>query len=208
MGQRIAMLLIALAIVPMFFVTRNFFVVFTQSREDKTEKNITKSTFAPEPIQILLIESDGSPVDINQRFVREGEWLKDFTVQFRNVSDKSIRYISLVIGFPETDQYGPRLVDFLRFGSPREFSEKTEEVITLDPGEIGQLKLTPEHFASLKRHVETKEILPNLSKIHLTLMAVDFDDGTRWSAGDMFSPDPARPGQYILIKPKKVGGKQ
>lgn len=198
--QRLLMFLLVLLMIPLFFVSRNIIVGFSQTK-DKSEKKITKESFKNEPIEIFELKSDEKAVKLKENFVQENDWLKNFTVRFRNVSGKSIVYVSMVIGFPETDSTGNRMVYYLKYGiNPLVKKNTKDEPELLAPNEPAELVLSTEKYTKLKDFLTTRQhSLKDLTEIHLTIVSVYFEDGTHWSAGTMFRPDPNRPSKFVAV---------
>lgn len=196
--QKLLLIFITLSMIPLFFAAKSVFTILAQTR-DKQEKKITKEKFKNEPIEILEINSDSKKVEFQEKFIQEGDWLKDFTIKFKNISDKPIIYISTVISFPETDSTGKQMVYFLKYGvNPLVQSNISDESVSLAANDTAELRLTAEKFSKLKDFLATRQhSLRNLSETHLTIMAVYFDDGTFWSSGTVFRPDPDKPGKFI-----------
>lgn len=183
-----------------FIFSQNIVIVFSQTI-DKSEKIITKESFKNEPIEIFELKSDEKTVKLKESFVQENDWLKDFTLKFRNVSGKSIVYVSTVIGFPETDSTGNRMVYYLKYGvNPLVKNNTKDEPELLAPDETAKLLLSVEKYTKLKNFLATRRHwLKDLTEIHLTIVSVYFDDGTHWSAGTTFRPDTNRPGKFIAV---------
>lgn len=199
-SNRLLLVLIVLLMVPVFFVSRALFIGFAQTN-DKKEKKITKEQFKNEPIEFIQQKSNGKKFKLNEKFVQEDDWLKNLTIQFKNISDKSIIYADIAIGFPETESTGLRMGMSLEYGvhprAPKR--ENNNEVKLLLPGEVGEVNLSPEKLTKLNNFFITRHSPAELTELHLTIVGVFFEDGTYWSAGSMFRPDPDRPGRSIHI---------
>ncbi len=197
--QKLILFLLVLSMIPVFFATKKIVVVFSQVR-DKNKKEISKTTFDPEPIEIVEITSDERKLKLNEKFTQENDWLKDFTIKFKNISGKPIVYVSVVIDFPETDSTGNRIAHFLKYGvNPLARKNTNDEPKLLAPNDTTEVKLTSEKHTKLKNFLAQRNFLADLTKAHLTIMVVHFEDGTYWSAGTMFRPDPNRPGKSIPV---------
>lgn len=197
--QKFLLFLLVLSMIPVFFATKKIIVAFSQTK-DRNRKEISKATFDPEPVEIVEITSDGKKLKLNEKFTQEDDWLKDFTIKFKNISGKPILYVSIVIGFPETDSTGNRMVYFLKYGvNPLIQKNGKDDFMLLAPDETVEVKLTPEKRTKLKDFLAQRHFLADLTKAHLTLMVVHFEDGTYWSAGSIFRPDPNKPGKFIAV---------
>ena len=198
--QRLVMFLLVLLMIPLFFVSRNIIVGFSQT-ENKSEKKITKESFKNEPIEIIDISSNEKSVELEENFVQKNDWLKDFTIKFKNVSGKSIVYVSTAIDFPGTDSTGNRMSFSLKYGvHPLVEKNANVKLELLAPNDMAELYLSAERYETLKNFLATRQhLLKDLTETHLTIVTVYFDDGTHWSAGTIYSPDPNRPGKFVAI---------
>ncbi len=197
--QKKMVFLFFVLMIPLFFISRNIIVGFTQTT-DKNEKRITKEVFKNEPIEILEIKSDEKAVRLKENFAQKDDWLKDFTLKFRNVSGKSIVYVSTVIGFPETESTGYGMVYPLKFGINPLVKKSKGQPKLLKSNDIGEIVLTAENYLNLKNFLATRShSLNDLTEIHLTILVVYFDDGTQWGAGTTFRPDPNIPDKFIPV---------
>jgi hypothetical protein len=208
LGQRsrLGLILLALLMVPVFFVSKSVFTALAQ--KDTKNKVIKKMDFpnsaGREPIEILEITSNGKAVHFEESFI-DDYWLKDLTIKFRNVSDKTITYLNLNLRFPETASAGEPsgfpATYTLHYGLSRT-QEKAgvSGAKSLKPGETDSVSLPTPSYAQLKQLVGTRRELSDLTTAYLTVITVYFDDGMQWSAGDLFRPDPTTPGRYVLAK--------
>ncbi len=205
-SNRLLLVLVVVSIVPQFFVSRTLFISIAQTNQKK-EKKITKARFENEPIEFVELKSNGNKFKLDEKFTQEEDWLKDFTLSIKNVSGKPITHISLAITFPETQSTGLPMTHFINYGVPPNVSQKNNDKLKLlAPNETVQISLSEENYAGLKNFLATRNhSLKDLTQARLTIMLVDFEDGTKWSAGDMYRPDPNRPGKYIAID--ETGGK-
>ncbi|HEY2865915.1 MAG TPA: hypothetical protein VGJ02_02370 [Pyrinomonadaceae bacterium] len=202
--QKLVLPLFVLLMVPVFFVAKNIFTSYAQTRNSK-EKIIKKVSFDNEPLQFLAFESDGKKINSDEKFTRDNDWLNDFTIRFRNVSGKPIVYVSIALGFPETATTEPPIGYFLKYGVnplvPTQKIENDKREI-LAPNEIAEVKLSPEKFDGLKTFLGSRRQLSELTIVDYRIMVVYFEDGSAWSAGNDLQPDPSRPGKFIHAKKK------
>lgn len=200
--QKIILLLVAVLMFPLFSVSKGFFATFAQTT-DKREKVIKKIPFKNEPIEFLGIETDGTTISSDAKFVREGEWLKDFTIRFRNISGKPIVYLSVVLGFPETGGKEPPIGYSVKYGvnpmvnNPSVKNDTGANRSSIAPNEVAEIKISPEGFETLKTFIATRSQLRELTTIDYRIMVVYFEDGSAWSSGHYLRPDPDRPGKFL-----------
>jgi len=198
--QKLRLSLIVILMVSVFCSTKNSFTVFSQTN-DRNEKNITKESYKNEPIEFIELKSNGKKFKLNERLTQEEDWLKDFTIDFKNVSDKSITYVSIIINFPETRSSGLPMSYIIKFGVQSDFPNKTnDELKMVAPNEIAQISLSPERYEKVKAFLATRHhLLKNLTVANVAIQSVFFADGTNWFYGAISRPDPNRPGKYIIV---------
>ena len=198
--QKIFIGVVVILMIPFFLATKSVMKAIAQTRGPE-EKIIKKVSFPNEPITFTSIESDGQRVEPGVKFVRDGDWLKDLTINFKNTSDKPIVYVSIVLVFPD-----PLFSHTLGFGVnpliklknlPVETSEKPA---ILPIGETASVKLSDGGFESLKKAVADKRPLSAIDEVNYRIMYIFFEDGTSWAAGNMLRPDPERPGEFLPIE--------
>ncbi len=201
--HRMLLLIAALSMLPLFFVSKIVITGFTQSAIDKNKKEIKKISFDNEPIEIVRLESDGKPIKLNERFTQKDDWLKDFTVKFKNISDKPIVYLSIAVDFPETESTGHSMVHFLKYGvNPLAQKTGDDKPESLAPGAEAEVKLSAEKYAQLKNFLSQRHLLADLTRADFRIMTVHFSDRTHWTAGTIYRPDPDRPGKFLAVDKK------
>jgi hypothetical protein len=65
-------------------------------------------------------------------------------------------------------------------------------------GDMDGVGYDPAKLAHLKAFVGQRHDLNELTEADLSIQAVYFADGTKWSAGDYYRPDTTRPGKFIV----------
>ena len=199
------LLFAVLLMIPLFFATKAVITVFTQTK-NKDEKKVTKR-FAPnEPIEIVNLGNSQKSFRLDEKIKQDKDWLKDFTIEVKNKSDKAISYMRIELDFPETASSGNIIAFPISYGvrpSLRVRDEKTEMV---ESGKNIKLTLNEKQFGTLKSFIEKRQSLDNISEISIRIVFVLFDDGTGWSAGTFVRPDPTNPKRFIPIDPKSPGG--
>jgi hypothetical protein len=199
MPHRILPLIIAFSMFPLFFVSKTVITGFTQIK-DKDKKEIKKISFDNEPVEITRLESDAKAIKLNEKFTQKDDWLKDFTIKFKNISDKPIVYLSIAIDFPETESTGYPMVYFLKYGvNPLAQKNGNDKPESLAPGDVTEVKLTAERHTQLKNFLSQRHLLADLTRADFRIMTVHFAGGTHWTAGTIYRPDPNRPGKFLAI---------
>lgn len=196
--RRILLLVFVLLMFPLFFISKNVFVGLTQTI-NKKEKKFTKENLKNEPVEFVDLKSNGKKFKLDEKSTQEEEWLKDFTIDFKNISGKPITYVSMTITFPETRSTGNTMTYFINYGVlPNTPNKNNDQPKLLAPNKIAQVALSPERYGKLKNFLATRNhALTDLTEARLRIMSVYFEDGTRWNAGAISRPDPNKPGRYI-----------
>lgn len=199
------LLLTGLGLAPVFLGSRAIFTAFSQSA-DINEKRIDRANEPDEPLEIASLKADGTNVELGQTFRRHGDWLKDFTVTYRNKSDRTIVGGTIYLSFPETTDTGNIMMHGISFGQPRIQAAKDRSIL-VQPGETFTVIVNEKELTRLKAFLSRRQhSLDSLSKVELSAGFILFDDGTAWSAGSYRIQDPNRPGIWI-DDPKRKGVK-
>lgn len=198
--KSLAILLVIVGGLAAFFISKTVFSAFAQ-KIDTTNKVVNKIEFrnsrVREPIEIVEMRSNGNVIEMDSTF-QDTAWLKDLTIRFKNVSGKTITHVDLNLLFPETaDGTHPKsysLIYGLYFSKQKPDAPGMKY---LRPGEIAEVSLNSTGYGKLKGLVAATKELDQLTRTNLSLQVVYFEDGTQWSAGEMFRQDPANPGNFI-----------
>jgi hypothetical protein len=203
--RRLLMILgIAVLMVPVFLAACSIFIAIAQVRVANDDQRIIqkmrfKNSRIDEPVEIVEITANGQNISVDTMFYDKGDWLKDLTIKFKNVSKKTITHLDWNLLFPETKTSTPPLSHSMTYGLY--YSKQAPDapgMKYLAPGEIAIVKLDDESYQRMKKFVGRKSDVSNLNLVTLTLLVVYFDDGMQWSAGSLFRPDPSRPGKFVL----------
>src|SRR5215212_2984515 len=64
------------------------------------ERLIKKGSLPSDPINIFAVKVNGMPVEFNQKFTVDDDWLRTLTIGVKNTSDKAVVFISIDLLFP------------------------------------------------------------------------------------------------------------
>lgn len=211
--EKLLLVFIVLSMIPLFFAAKSVFTIFAQTRtaqtKNKQEKVIKKVSFDNEPIEFLKLESDGKTVKPDEKFIQEDDWLKDFTIKFKNTSGKPITFVSMVLLFPETGPNGSPLSYPLNYGiHPRSKVVSNEKLRLLAPNDTAEVKISAENFKALKNFLSSRSLLSDLTEVNFRVTSVHFEDGTHWAGGTYWIPDPNNAGKFIPATEKNQEEKQ
>jgi len=199
-SNRLLLVLVVVSMVPLFFVSRTLFIGIAQTNYKK-EKVFTKESYKNEPIEFIVLKQNGKKFKLNEKLTQEDDWLKDFTIDFKNVSDQPITYVSIIINFPETRSNGLPMSYIIKFVVQPDLPNKNnDELKIVAPNEVAQINLSPERYEKVKAFLATRHhLLKDLTEANVAIQTVFFADGTNWFGGAISRPDPNRPGRYILV---------
>lgn len=187
-----------IAAVPLFFATRSIGFVLTQVRKSD-DRQINKFDYGAEPVEVVAVKTAKREIVLGKTFERKEDWLKDFSITFKNISDKSIKYFKIALDFPETKSTGSVLRFPLEYGNRSKFGVRASYDKRVQPGESFELMLSDEKFNSLKSIIGRRQELDSLTKIDLFIEFVLFDDGMAWSGGYFMQPDSKNPNSFYPI---------
>jgi hypothetical protein len=135
-------------------------------------------------------------------------WLKNFSLIIKNVSLKEITWVEVNLHVVDTAN-GTRQRPFSssavwELGQHPRYSRSNEEMppgpgppLSLPPGQELTVSFASQ-YDSIKESVEPLQPMSTIQKVLLTY-GILFADGTMWSAGQYYRPDPAVHGRYLPI---------
>jgi hypothetical protein len=191
----VGLLLITVGAPIVFFGTQSVFISFSQSADGR-EKHLSRPSMRQEPFEIVSIESDHEPIAVDEKFVRNEDWLKDFSIAFKNKTDKTITSFTLNLFFPETTKTGNIMMYPLIYGTPLPAAIRGERLVKIGPNETFTIKVDEQEFQKLKKFLIRRHELRFLTKIEMRVGFVLFDDGTAWD-GQFRIPDPDDPKRFV-----------
>lgn len=206
-SNRLLLLVVVISMIPLFFVSRTLFTSLAQTKAT-SEKKFIKESYKNEPIEFSSINSNGKKIKLNEKLIQENDWLKDLTIDFKNIYDKPITYISLIINFPETHSNGLPMSYIVKFGvHPNNANKNNYASEIVLPKEVAQINLSQKSYDALKTFLATRNFtLKDLTEANLAIQTVFFADGTIWFGGTISRPDPTHPGKYIRVDENYNGG--
>ncbi|HXM50339.1 MAG TPA: hypothetical protein VN956_21030 [Pyrinomonadaceae bacterium] len=202
-GRRLAVLLLAanLFLLTLYVTGLSSTVLgkFGQQNKKRVEKH---KTFLKLPLEVFEAKIGDRPIALGEQFDGDLDWLKGLKIKVKNKSDKTITWASIFFIFPETRLIGPVMMDQLFIGQRSDISPKNPP-LDLKPGEEMELPLES-HFNSIKQLIESHSRLDLVNDVDIEVHEVMFADGTLYSGGSMWKPNPdtASPHKWVEIAPK------
>ena len=173
---------------------------WTPPRAQTNKKTIIKPpTIVKEPVAIT-IKHRGQPINPNEEFDGDSDWLKDVTLKLTNKSDKTITFVQIHLVFPETAtaEKSSTGLHRIELGIYPDFPSNRPPMV-LRPGDSTEVTLANE-YTEIKRLVEQRVPIDKINQVTLRLQTALFDDGTKFFAGVLYRRDPNIPGRWNPIQ--------
>jgi hypothetical protein len=170
--------------------------------QEKAEDKIVKHLSYPnQPVEISNLDVKGKAIRLNEKMGENGDdWLSNLSITVKNISDKTITCVEINLDFPETKTTGNMMSFPLKYGQNPQARIVTGQSESLPPNQNVTIDLSGKLSADLKDFIEKRHPLNSLKKVAIHVNQVCFEDGTIWSSGSFFRPDPNSPSKYIRIE--------
>lgn len=163
--------------------------------------------YKDQPVEIVAVKVKGVPIKPKQKFDGESDWLNGLAVSVKNVSDKPVSYICVLIGAPFTENGEPNNAGtHLQYGAMPLFPGETRAPNPavrkpLPPGATADLVLSPQHRDELYGILQKHDASTDIAELSVRLYQVFFAglDDTTWHTGRMYRRDPKDPWHWLPI---------
>ena len=195
----------------MFGVTLEILLPALNIAQQTNQRIVILRAYKDQPVEIVSVKVKGVPIAPKRKFTVDGEWLNHITITAKNVFDKPIAYLSVLVGAPyEKDgkqisagvelQYGAAPADPGGPASPYR--------PPLLPGESVVLVFSESLRDQLRSILISDNTSTDVSEISIRLYEIYFqgDNNTKWSTGTMLRRDPNDSRHWIPIEPSKPIG--
>ena len=133
-------------------------------------------------LEIVEIKVDGKSIVPGQPFSAGDDWLKNFAIKVRNISDKNILSIRLSFGLPETKS-GDRQSGFtLEYGKELSTGIDYGVQAAIEPGQEVVLVRNDRHYARDKDGIAKRTGMTDFNTVIMGVGQAKFVDGTLWSS--------------------------
>lgn len=204
-----------------------FFFVQAHAAQDVTvnieAQDVVQSFLNQEPIKIVGLYIGQNRIKSGEDVLANVDWLRDFRVVVKNVSDRGIKEISLNLELPTDDEtIGDRIIQlhwgrdyFMNPEGAKAADNKMPDSLVL-AGESTSLALPPNFYDVLKDHLahghDKSYTIPNKGTLQLQIAV--FEDGDHaWYAPRYYARvdgkwerDPKRPYNLIVRPSSKLQG--
>ncbi len=185
-----------------YLVAIALFAVATYPQNKLRKIDEVRYKYKNTPISVTY-ELAGQPFAGGNETLAHPEWIRELTLKITNISEKSIKTLSLQFIIEKQGTMEYRAAIPIRFpfaaeplldalGNP---TGKYKKQI-IKPGETVKIS-PPEGALMILDMLEHRNNITNISTIFLDIRGVSFEGGTRWDLGIDFIPDPNRPGRHI-----------
>jgi hypothetical protein len=186
----LCVLLVCLA----FFKSRPTSAV--RSAQDAGRKKVVHKEDDPTaPVEISRLKHKGQPTDFNRAFDADttDDWLKNLSVEVKNISNREIIYLRVELDFPKDDSDNHVFVTYLEYGQrPNDSNSSPSATKPIQPGESVTLTVPDWVAGAVRRNLEKEgsgsALLLNRVKIYAN--QAWFDKNTMWMLGTTFVRDP------------------
>ncbi len=153
------------------------------------------------PIQITGLVVGSRNVAIDERFSGEGDWLSEMSLKIQNKSGKPLKALVGSMMFPETRGNGGMRSSSFRYGPNPAIKRPTlmDSDPLISPDESFAVKIFREQPGTMFL-LKDYPGLVGITRAVIGIDYIDFEDGTRWSGGQLHKPDPENPGRWIPVK--------
>ena len=165
-------------------------------------KQISRDYWFNEPIKIEGMFRGDKPVEVDEKFSSDLDWLRGLRLRIKNNSGKSITHLSVGLDFPETTATGNIMLFPLKYGphpaSSRPPSEKVRAEVPILPDGTFEIVLDNIEFGALKKFVESRHPLDSLKRVNIRISGIYFSDGTAWN-GSWLKQDPSDSRRWLPV---------
>jgi len=134
-------------------------------------------------IEIQGFAVGGKSITLGEPFAADDDWLRDFTVRVRNISQERLLSIQLDLHLSEMI-VSPQVV----FCYPCTAADKGKSIL---PGEEVNLTMLPGAFYDwVKKQVATERSLAQITRADIEIVLIRLPDEKKWVSGCVKTSDP------------------
>jgi hypothetical protein len=164
--------------------------------------------YKDQPVEITAVKVKGVSVKPKQKFDGDSDWLNGMEIKLKNVSDRPVAYVSVLIGA----QYGVRDGDPVNAGTVLHYGAQSlpqgqnypagfTKPAPVLPGATVNLVLTDSARDQLQSHLRQNNASTDIPELNVRVYVVFFegDSDTKWSMGNMLRRDPLDANHWMLL---------
>lgn len=153
--------------------------------QEQKIRTITKAfTFENQPIQVIHRPSGDKPISNDTQILADNKWLKNLTLEIKNVSEKNIIGFNLFLVVEITAKMPSRCRVPIYF---RGIEQESGEPKALRPGEVVKVQVSDGDIAYWTKWLKEYDA-EDFDRVLLDVRSVNFEDGTRWGMGQYTLP--------------------
>ena len=174
------------------------------------ERKLVKSNWKDEPIQVNRVKVRGRAAEFGKAFTDpDDDWLKGFSLNVTNTSNKDIVFIELSLTFfGHEEKFSRTPVGYpVFYGSPEGIFDGATEARPIRPKESVDVTLTDEEYEKMNEIFLSNNYPTTFRHVDVRLDKVVFADGAVWYKSYYFYRDPSDPNRFIRDKYFKKGEK-
>jgi hypothetical protein len=152
-------------------------------------------TYPFAPVEIMGIKVKDTPVSFNQPLSDDKDWINGITVRVKNISEKSISYISIELrSEPPESGDKPRITSVSSGVLPllRDGAEQQANIL-ISPDMFIDITLSNDQYQVYKDYLQ-------VSSLQVSVGSVFFTDDTLWMKGVSFTRDSKNPNNWKPVK--------
>jgi hypothetical protein len=193
--QKTLLPLIVISVFTFCFATKGASTVYA-----KSEKKTIKLSFSRNPqLKFTDVKVGQRNQKLDENFDAENDWVKNPFFKLKNISGKSIVFMTVNVNFPETRATGNLMSYSVTFGQRPGSKITNREPMLLKPDEIIDVSLDKEK-GKIYKFVNSRQPIELIQTVELENGFIVFDDKTAWSAGAFMHQDPNNPDRYNPIE--------
>jgi hypothetical protein len=171
----------------------------------QNKRKLVRSKWRGEPVQVNKLKLRGRMAEFGKAFTEaDDDWLKGFSLNVTNTSNKDIVFIELTLTFfGKEEGLTPSRIPLgypVFYGSPEGIFDGSNTARPIRPNESVDVTLTDADHDTMKEVLLNNNYPIRFRHVDLRLDKVVFADGTVWYKSYYFYRDPNNPRRYIRDK--------
>jgi hypothetical protein len=192
---------------------------FSGTQQTK-QRNVHLEAYKDQPVEIVNVKIKGNPIKPKIKFVAGNDWLDGMTITLKNVLDRPVAYVSILVGAyyerngVRTKKREGRDVQAgieLKYGAqpPRSGETPPPYRAPLLPGETIDIVLSEKSRDELFSLLSSENASTDIPEITVRVYEVFFvgDSETKWGTGFMYRCDANDPQLWIPIESGPSSGR-
>ncbi len=126
-----------------------------------------------EPVKIVELTSGKKTIDLAHPFANGDDWLSDFKIKLKNVSDKTVVYVEIKFNFTDASAAGNELSFTIELGN-KPGPATTKASMALKPRQERNYLLNKSEYQALATFVKEHRKTSQLDQVKVTVGSVLF----------------------------------